>query len=171
MTFDYQPTLHGTLLILRPLLPADFDDLFAVASDPHLWEQHPVTDRYKREVFETLFQESLESGGALIAIDRKDNKIIGSSRFYGYDREKSEVEIGWTFLARTHWGGVYNKEMKQLMLKHAFQFVDSVIFLIGIHNIRSKRAIEKMGALCVGSNYFRGGFEHLLYQITRSSFY
>src|SRR5262245_9049734 len=111
MPFDLQPFLTGDLLELRPLRAADFPDLFAVASDPLIWEQHPNNDRYQREVFESFFREALESGGALLAIDCKDGRAIGSSRFHGYGEVKSEIEIGWTFLARTHWGGAYNREM------------------------------------------------------------
>ena len=111
MSFDLQPILKGELLGLRPLRPEDFHDLYAVASDPLIWEQHPIKDRYKEEVFKGFFREALESGGALIAIDSKDGQVIGSSRFHGYDKEKSEIEIGWTFLARSHWGGIYNREM------------------------------------------------------------
>src|SRR5262245_26768651 len=103
MSFDLQPTLKGELLELRPLRPEDFDNLYAAASDPLIWEQHPIKDRYKEEVFQVFFREALQSGGTLIAID-KDGRVIGSSRFHGYDQEKSEVEIGWTFLARPHWG-------------------------------------------------------------------
>jgi len=143
MSFDLQPILKGKLLELRPLRPEDFHDLYAVASDPLIWEQHPIKDRYKEEVFNAFFREALESGGALIANDSKDGQVIGSSRFHGYDKEKSEIEIGWTFLARSHWGGIYNREMKQLMLRHAFQFVNSVIFLVGPQNLRSQRAMEK----------------------------
>ena len=131
MSFALQPTLKGDLLGLGPLRPEDFHDLYAVASDPLIWEQHPVRNRYKEEVFKEFFREALESGGALIATDSKDGRVIGSSRFHGYDQEKSEIEIGWTFLARSHWGGIYNREMKQLMLRHAFRFVNSVIFLVG----------------------------------------
>ncbi len=145
MSFDLQPVLKGKLLELRPLRPEDFNDLYAVGSDPLIWEQHPIKDRYKEEVFKGFFREALESGGALIAIDSKDGQVIGSSRFHGYDKEKSEIEIGWTFLARSHWGGIYNREMKQLMLRHAFQFVNSVIFLVGPQNLRSQRAMEKIG--------------------------
>jgi len=101
MSFDFQPILKGELLELRPLLPEDFHDLYAVASDPLIWEQHPVKDRCHEEVFQGFFRESLESGGALIAIDAQDRKVIGSSRFHGYDEERSEIEIGWTFLARS----------------------------------------------------------------------
>src|SRR5215467_4210002 len=98
MPFDLQPVLKGELLELRPLRAEDFDDLFAVAADPLIWEQHPVKDRYKEERFRDFFREPLESGGALIASDMSDGRIVGSSRFHGYDRERSEVEIGWTFL-------------------------------------------------------------------------
>jgi RimJ/RimL family protein N-acetyltransferase len=170
MGFHLQPILKGDLLELRPLQAADFDDLFAVAADPLIWEQHPVKNRYEKEVFEVFFRESLESGGALIAIDSKDSKVIGSSRFHGYDRNKSEVEIGWTFLARSHWGGVYNRELKQLMLQHAFKFVGSVIFLVGTRNFRSQRAVEKIGGVCVGTRPDGGGHDSLVYQITNSSF-
>ena len=110
--FDLQPTLKGKLLELRPLRPDDFHRLYAVGSDPLIWEQHPVKDRCNENVFRKFFQEALDSGGALIAIDSKDGRVIGSSRFYGYDKAKSEVEIGWTFLGRSHWGGVYNREME-----------------------------------------------------------
>ena len=114
-----------------------------------------------------FFREALESGGALIALDSSDDRVIGSSRFHGYDKEKSEVEIGWTFLARSHWGGLYNREMKHLMLRHAFQFVESVIFRIGPQNLRSQRAVEKIGAIRVGSRPDGGGRDSVIYQITR----
>ena len=117
-----------------------------------------------------FFREALESGGALIAIDCKNGQVIGSSRFHGYDKEKTEIEIGWTFLARSHWGGIYNREMKELMLRHAFNFVDSVIFLVGPKNWRSQRAVEKIGAVRVGSRSDGSGRDSFVYQITASSF-
>ena len=167
MSFDLQPTLEGELLRLRPLRPEDWGDLYAVASDPLIWEQHPVRDRYTEDVFRGFFREALESGGALVATDAHDGRVIGSSRFHGYDEAKSEVEIGWTFLARSHWGGIYNREMKQLMLRHAFMFVRSVIFLVGPENMRSRRALEKIGAVCVGPLLDVRGHEAVLYRITR----
>jgi RimJ/RimL family protein N-acetyltransferase len=88
----------------------------------------------------------LESGGAFVVVD-KTQRIIGSTRFYGYDPAKSEIEIGWTFLARRYWGGRYNREMKKLLLVHAFKFVESVVFFVGEKNIRSQKAMEKIGAI------------------------
>ncbi len=166
MIFDLQPTLEGKLLRLRPLQPEDWDDLYAVAADPLIWEQHPHKDRYKEEVFKGFFRDALASGGALIAIDSKDGRVIGSSRFYGYDKDQSEIEIGWTFLTRSHWGSLYNQEMKQLMLGHAFKFVKSVIFLVGPENLRSQRALKKIGAVRAGSRSDESGRESFVYQIT-----
>jgi len=163
MRFDRQPFLKGQLLDLRPLQPDDFHQLYAVASDPLIWEQHPAKDRYKEDVFQAFFREALESGGALIAFDSRNGQVIGSSRFHGYDQHKSEIEIGWTFLARSHWGGAYNREMKQLMLQHAFQFVANVIFVIGPQNLRSQKAVEKIGGIRAGSRP-DGNF---VYQIKR----
>ena len=151
MGFDLQPYLKGKLLELRPLATDDWDELFEVASDSLIWEQHPERDRYKEGVFRIFFKDALESGGAFVIIDRKTQHIIGSTRFYGYDPEKSEIEIGWTFLARKFWGGRYNAEMKQLLLNHAFKFVESVVFFVGEDNVRSQKATEKVGAIKVGT--------------------
>lgn len=143
--FELQPTLEGNLLQLRPITPADFDALFAAASDPLIWEQHPESDRYTRKVFQTYFDGALESGGALVIIERKTGRIIGSSRYFGFDPLKREIEIGWTFLERPFWGGTHNRELKSLMLGHAFKFVDRVLFIVGEDNLRSRKAVEKIG--------------------------
>ena len=169
MPFDLQPTLKSEMLELRPLLPDDFEALYAVASDPLIWQQHPNSDRYKPDVFRKFFDEALQSGGALIAIDCKTERVIGSSRFHCYDLERSEIEIGWTFLARSHWGGAYNGEMKRLMLSHAFKFVDNVIFSVGANNLRSQRALEKIGGVRAGAKTDPHGRESFIFRITRTA--
>jgi RimJ/RimL family protein N-acetyltransferase len=143
---DLQPALTGDLIELRPLRPDDFDALFSAASDPLIWEQHPESDRYKREVFQEFFDGALESKGAFAIIERKSSRIIGSSRYCNLDPKNSEVEVGWTFLERQFWGGTYNRELKRLMLDHAFHFVDRVLFVVGEKNLRSQKALEKIGA-------------------------
>jgi len=151
VAFDLQPHLRGELIELRPLAPDDWDQLFAVASDSLIWEQHPENDRYKEDVFKVFFREALESGGAFVVVEKKNRQIIGSTRFYGYDQAKSEIEIGWTFLARRYWGGQYNREMKELLLDHAFKFVENVVFYVGQKNFRSQKAMEKIGAIKLGT--------------------
>ena len=163
--FDLQPSLQGPLVTLRPLSLADHDRLFAVAADPLIWEQHPDKTRFQPAGFQVFFQEALDSGGALLAMESASGQVIGSSRFHGYDEEADEVEIGWTFLARSHWGGQYNREMKRLMLEHAFRYVDRVMFLIDPANLRSQRAIEKIGAVRVGMRAGGSGRTSCVFQI------
>jgi RimJ/RimL family protein N-acetyltransferase len=165
MAFDLQPTLEGQLLRLRPLREDDWEALFAVASDPLIWEQHPQPTRYQEEVFREYFREAMESGGAFAVVDKKDGRIIGSSRFLGYEAEQSEIEIGFTFLARAYWGGLYNREMKDLLLRHAFRFVQHVVFMVGPQNFRSQKAMEKIGAVRVKSRLDRFGRENVVFQI------
>jgi RimJ/RimL family protein N-acetyltransferase len=168
--FEYQPVLSGAMVELRPLRAEDYDDLYAVAADPLIWEQHPVKNRCDEEGFRVFFREALASGGALIVTDAFTQKTIGSSRFHCYNAEKSEVEIGWTFLARSYWGGRYNAELKQLMLQHAFRFVNRVVFLVGPDNRRSQRALEKIGAVRAGSRPDAEGRDSYLYEITAAEF-
>jgi RimJ/RimL family protein N-acetyltransferase len=170
MPFEFQPVLTGDLLELRPLRKDDFRALYVVASDPLIWEQHPEPDRWTEPVFLRFFNEAIDSGGALVVHDRKDGRVIGSSRFAQHDRAKSEIEIGWTFLARSYWGGAYNREMKRLMLAHAFRFVRCVVFHVGPHNRRSRRALEKIGALSLGLQPHPVSGQAVVYEITRDAF-
>jgi RimJ/RimL family protein N-acetyltransferase len=167
MPFDAQPTLHGDLVHVRPLRQGDQAVLQAVAADPLIWEQHPARNRHEAAVFCEFFAESLASGGALLVTDAATGRVIGSSRFHGYSEERSEVEIGWTFLARSHWGGSYNGELKQLMLRHAFRFVDSVVLFVSPENVRSQRAVEKVGGVLEREPDEQG---RLVYRITASAF-
>jgi RimJ/RimL family protein N-acetyltransferase len=138
--------LIGDLLELRPLRAEHFNELFVAASDPLIWEQHPESDRHKPEIFQRYFDSAIESRGAFAIIERKSGRIIGSSRYCNLDLAQGEVEIGWTFLERAYWGGLYNRELKKLMLDHAFQFVPRVLFVVGEKNLRSQKALEKIGA-------------------------
>jgi RimJ/RimL family protein N-acetyltransferase len=142
--FDPQPTLVGETVEIRPLEAGDYDALRAAASDPLIWEQHPL-DRHEEDVFRTYFDDQLASGGGLVIVERSTGAVIGSSRYHAWDAETGGVEIGWTFLVRRHWGGT-NREVKRLMLDHAFRSFDAVFFHAHRDNVRSQRAIEKLGA-------------------------
>ena len=147
INFDLQPTLEGNRVRIRPLSTADWPAAFAAASDPGIWEQHPASDRYTESVFRQYFDTAIESGSALAFVDLQSGSLFGSSRFHGLDSVASEIEIGWTFLSRDYWGGSYNSEIKRLMLRHAFLYVDTVVFWVGETNVRSRRAMEKIGGV------------------------
>jgi RimJ/RimL family protein N-acetyltransferase len=154
------------LVEVRPLWHDDYEALYAVASDPLIWEQHP-DDRYREEVFCEFFTEHLGTGGALAVLDARSGEMIGTSRYHGYDPVRSEVEIGWTFLARAYWGGAYNGELKRLMLEHAFRFVETVLFVVAPANMRSQRAVTKLGAVRTGTRYDDVRGERLVFTLRR----
>ncbi len=172
---DRQPVLTGERLLLRPLRAEDWDALYAVASDPLIWELHPAHDRWQEPVFRSFFANALAHGGAVAVIDRASGAMIGSSRWQGHDpADGGSVEIGWTFLARSHWGGPINCELKRLMLAHALQSVARVDFRVGAANLRSRRAMEKIGGHLsdrVDQVEMAGVIvEHVIYEITRENF-
>ena len=147
---NLQPVLSNSIVTIKPLQESDFESLYQVASDPLIWEQHPESNRYKKEVFQTYFKGAMESHGALAVYDSKTGKMIGATRFYDYNEKESSIVIGYTFLSKSYWGTTYNRALKQLMLDYIFQFVDKVIFHVGKDNIRSQRAMEKLGAIKTG---------------------
>ena len=172
---DRQPVLEGERLLLRPLTPGDWKALYAVASDRELWALHPSHDRWQEPVFREFFADALAKGGALAVLHKDTDEIIGSSRFQGYDpADGGMVEIGWTFLARRHWGTGLNAEMKRLMLEHAFRFVDRVLFRVGADNLISRKAMTKIGGRLTGETWVedRVGrpIEHVMFEIDRESF-
>jgi RimJ/RimL family protein N-acetyltransferase len=170
--FDLQPThLKNELIELRPLQATDFESLYQIASDPLIWEQHPIKNRYQRPAFETFFSDGITSRGAFLILDARLNKAIGSTRYYDYDQNKKQVAIGYTFLSRDRWGTLYNRALKMLMLDYAFNFVDTVIFHIGSENIRSQKAILKLGSKKrndIEEKYLEGQkVIHYIYEITK----
>lgn len=171
MPIELQPTLQNDWVLMRPLKEEDFEELYKVASDPLIWEQHPSKTRYQRDVFENYFKGAMESGGAFAVYNSKTGEMIGGTRMYDYDEKDSSVLIGYTFIARHCWGSNYNRSMKKLMLEHAFQFVNKVIFHVGENNIRSRKAMEKLGGVLMGSEprayYGEAVNMNVVYEITK----
>jgi RimJ/RimL family protein N-acetyltransferase len=141
----WQPSLAGGGIRLDPLTEADREPLFRIASDPLIWALHPAHDRWQEAVFRDFFEGALRCGGALVVRDAATGAMIGSSRFDEHRAGPDEVEIGWTFLARSHWGGATNAAMKRLMVGHALEHRARAIFVVGERNLRSRRAMEKVG--------------------------
>ena len=162
--------LQDDIIKIIPLVETDFENLFLVASDPLIWEQHPTRDRYKEEVFRLYFDGAILTQTAFKIIDKSIDKIIGSTRFYDYKAENRSIAIGYTFLAKAYWGGVYNKLAKKLLLDYAFRYVDNVYFHIGATNIRSQKAIAKIGAAKVAEidfDYYGRKLLHFEYLISK----
>lgn len=167
---ELQPTLEGTRVIVRPIALTDWDAMFAAAADPGIWELHPDSNRYTEPVFRLFFDGAVESGSAFTFVDRQNGNVMGSSRYHGYDPVSSEIEIGWTFLTRNYWGGSYNLEIKRLMVDHAFTLVDTIVFWVDESNVRSRRAMEKVGGALRDGIQLRDGIEdrpYVIYEIRK----
>ena len=169
---DLQPTLEGELVIIRPTVREDWEPLFAVASDPLIWEVHPAHDRWREPVFRQYFEDALASGGGVTILDRASGAVIGASRYAFPDAVRDEVEIGWTFIARHFWGGTYNREIKRLMIDHIHRFVSGAVFVVGENNVRSRKAMEKIGGVLQEGRTERGDGSspptHVYYVIRRA---
>lgn len=172
---DTTIALGHAYIQLRPLHPSDFEALFSIAADPLLWEQHPQRDRYKREVFETFFALAIEQGTAYVIVDTSINRVIGSSRFYQPSADGTHVYIGYTFLSRAYWGKGANQIVKKLMLDHAFTVYPEVRFQVGINNQRSRIAVERLGAVLIGTVEVNDPgaavSPHVEYALTRNQWY
>ena len=150
MSIDIQPTLENEKVILYPLAENDFDGLYAVASDPAIWVQHPNKERWKIEVFKNFFEGAIQSKGAFKVVNKSNGNIIGSTRFYGYNENENSISIGYTFYGTAYWGKGFNHAVKTLMLHYIFNFVSKVYFHIGADNIRSQIAISRLGTTKIG---------------------
>lgn len=168
---DWQPTLEGELVLLRPTRRDDWEEMFDAASDPLIWAGHPARARYTEPAFRKYFEGALESGGALSILDKASGRIVGCSRYHDHQPDRSRVEIGYTFLVRSCWGGAVNGEVKRLMLGHAFRFVDTVQFAVAEDNIRSRKACEKIGAVLSERREMRptagGDIPYCIYELRR----
>lgn len=159
---------------LRPATAGDWPELFAAARDPAIWAGHPAHDRWTEPVFRAFFEEGLASAGMLVAVEPGSGAIIGSSRYDLSRVQPGEVEVGWTFLVRRHWGGTTNPAMKALMVGHALERVQRVIFVIGETNLRSRTAIARIGAGLLDRRmtvqFTTGPSHHLFFAIDRAGF-
>ena len=170
---DFQPTLIGPSMTVRPVSADDWPEMFAAASDPEIWKVHPTPDRYTEPAFRKFFDGAVSSKMAFAFVDQATDRVIGSSRYHGHDPALREIEIGWTFLARSHWGGRANREVKRLMLDHAFTFVDTVIFWVGEQNWRSQGAMTKIGGVKREGLYTRevtGDKPYFIFDITKTRY-
>ncbi|WP_126970898.1 GNAT family N-acetyltransferase [Gynurincola endophyticus] len=175
MPINIQPVLETEKVKLLPLKESDFENLYLVAADPKVWEQHPNKDRWKKEVFQTFFEGALQSQGAFKIIDKQTGNTIGSTRFYDHNEQDDSIFIGYTFYATDYWGKGINPLVKKMMLDYIFQFVTKVYFHIGAQNTRSQIAIGRIGAIKTGEEivpYFgEAPRSNFVYEIKKEIWY
>jgi hypothetical protein len=166
---NLQPTLQNNLILLQPISVLDFDNLFLLAQDKLIWQQHPEPDRFKKEVFENYFNSAIESKGAFIIVNKSNNQTIGSTRFYNYQTTTKSIAIGFTFLARQYWGGHYNQRFKDIMIYYIFIFVDVVFLLVGNNILWSALAVKKIGGVISNNDVTNDNEKNFCFEITKQN--
>jgi len=170
----FQPTLIGELVSLRPICESDWEGMFEVASNPEVWAGHVKRDRYKEDIFRPYFESAISSQSALTIICNETKRIIGTSRYQDYKPDQGEIEIGWTFIAHEYWGGRYNAEVKALMLDYIFGILECVVFWVARENIRSRKAMEKIGGALRPGNFSKTEngrhIPYVIYEIRKQNF-
>nr|WP_256383555.1 GNAT family protein [Myroides sp. N17-2] len=85
-------------------------------------------------------------------VDKQTKKLIGSTRFFEMYEADKKLEIGWTWITRDYWGSVVNLECKLLLLTYCFEVLKTnrVQLKTKDDNIRSRKAIEKIGGVFEG---------------------
>ena len=141
---------------LIPLEEEHFDELFAVASDRELWNLIPV-DCSERETFYPTYRFALaerESGNQypFVIRHKATGKLIGSTRLFEIFPADRKLEIGWTWIAKQFWGTGINLECKLLLMTFCFEQLKAnrVQLKTKDTNIRSRKAIEKIGGVFEG---------------------
>ena len=143
------PTLEGRIVRLEPLERRHLDDLWVACRDPAVWTWLPIVQPNDHAELRAWLDEALAGPYLPLAtIDLREGRAVGSTRFLALRPEHRSVEIGWTWLAASHWGSGANVEAKLLQLTHAFETwgCRRVELKTDALNERSRKAIEALGA-------------------------
>lgn len=152
LRLDYEPTLTGSFVTLRPMVLDDVDTLEEIAFAPELWKwtHSQVANRHDLEKYVRTALSEREAGSSIpfVTTDSRSKEAIGSSRFMNISSTNHRVEIGCTWLALPHQRTAANTEAKLLMLTHAFESMGCirVEFKTDVLNEKSRNAILRLGA-------------------------
>lgn len=150
-------TLEGRVIRLEPLGFEHAADLLEAGQDEEIWrymQDEPRTPESMQHYIVTALAER-DAGTALpFAVrHRETDRAIGSTRYGAITRAHRGVEIGWTWYARPFWRTAINTEAKYLLLRHAFETLNCIRVELktDARNLRSQRAIERLGAVREGA--------------------
>lgn len=152
------------------------DDLYEYGKDESLWTHYTFREMRTYERFRdfimasvTAMQEGVNEYTFCI-IDKQTGKPVGTTSFLDIQPASKSLEIGRTWLAKHLHGTGFNIECKYLLLKHCFETLGliRVFFKTDSNNIRSQKAMEKIGAKYEGTlrNHMireDGSFRHSAY--------
>lgn len=148
--------LRGQFIYLELLQPEDVPQLKTLAFDARLWEYTKTL--LINETFDAQFDKYIATAfdprntGMQISFVMRDavtNNLIGMTRYYKIEPSQKRLSVGYTWYTPAYWGKVHNKECKLLLLQYAFDELhfQRVEFEVAHQNIRSQKAVEKIGGV------------------------
>jgi N-acetyltransferase len=143
--------LEGRFVVLEPMLQKHAPDILDAGKELD-WAWMSVNlDRL--ESVENWISDAIEAERrgeefAFVVKEKSTGDVIGSTRYMDTHSRQRGTEIGWTWYTPTVWGTVVNPECKLLLLTHAFEDWGAIRVQLktDYNNVRSQRAIEKLGA-------------------------
>ncbi|NGQ95207.1 GNAT family N-acetyltransferase [Brevibacillus sp. SYP-B805] len=143
----------GKKVKLTPMEMNHMESLYEAGRYPNIWTVTQGRIDSLDDAREYV-RKALEQKNALpfVIIDQESQKIVGSTRFYDISVQNRSLEIGSTWLTPAMWRTYVNTECKYLLLKHCFETLGTirVQFKTDSRNIRSQRALERIGAVKEG---------------------
>ncbi len=148
--------LENDLVKLMPLRLSQEEELWAIAQQIDLY-QYGSTDVSTKDKLTVYIQNALNEASAgksipFIIYNKQTSECAGCTRFGNIDPKNKVLHIGWTWISPALQGTGFNHQMKFLMLGHAFEEMhyEKVEFRIDERNVRSRKAVEKLGATLEG---------------------
>src|SRR5436190_147980 len=153
---EHPTILRGQQIDLLPVEEKHFDELFKAASDKRIWEFYTgdwsVYETFLRVYKGTLAQREKGNEYPFVIFHKPSQKIIGSTRFLDIVPYDKRLEIGGTWLMPEYWATSINFDCKLALLTFAFETLKAkrVQLKTQHDNIRSRKAIEKIGGVYEG---------------------
>ena len=150
--------LTGEIVRLEPLDFRHTEELVEAANYDEIWTYLDEPTPNTSEAMNQLVQDALneQERGIRVpfaVIDLATGRAVGSTSYIDIRPHDRGVEIGWTWLTPSQWGTGANTDAKLLLLRHAFedQNAGRVAIKTDLRNVRSQRAIERLGATREGT--------------------
>lgn len=150
------PTLENHRVKLSLLDLSNYKHLIEIAKQPNLIQFSPskidTPEALKSYVQTAVDGYYHKTTLPFIVFDKQTNTYAGSTRFGLINWKNKVLHIGWTWIGNQFQGSGLNANMKFLMLQYAFETLkfDKVEFRIDERNIKSRKAVEKLGATLEG---------------------
>lgn len=157
MIIETDLSLEGITISLMPLEVKHKEELFEVLKSPEVWKYSwrkvSTVEDIEQILMIAVHNKKIGKHIPFIVKDKLNGQVLGTTQICSIDQVNRNVEIGWTWLSPNVWRTKVNTECKFLLLKYCFEElkVNRVQFSVSGENIRSQKAVERIGATKEGT--------------------